>query len=347
MAARSQSSNGKTPSRASDSPVEPGTSNPLDASGTPSPPRRRTGWFSRELDSVRAAWRVVGAAIGPAYPDWRKGIRFAAEWAIFFVFVSFCYLAGPIGALLFVSFLVAVTTTTLWYGLMRHYHEASHQFATKSDRIIEMIEEITRRLDGQVIVHAQAGIDPGVLAIERALDAGDGNLAGSLIEALALARPDDPALAVLTERLAQVRQAAARDLAEELQAARAAGDVDRVLELHAALAPSLEHEARTELDRDLAGWFLDRIQRRLRGGKIQLEVVELASKVADGFAATVAGASLRQSLPMLRRSVGLCPRCAQPYLGVAQACPVCLAAGSPIVPAQPATPISTPSSPDA
>jgi hypothetical protein len=47
------------------------------------------------------------------------------------------------------------------------------------------------------------------------------------------------------------------------------------------------------------------------------------------FCHTVEGASLRASLPTLRRSAGLCPRCAQPYTGLANACPQCLAAPGP------------------
>ena len=53
-------------------------------------------------------------------------------------------------------------------------------------------------------------------------------------------------------------------------------------------------------------------------------MVQLAARFAENFAATVEGASVRASLPTLRRSVGLCPRCAQPYIGVADACPNCL-----------------------
>ena len=53
-------------------------------------------------------------------------------------------------------------------------------------------------------------------------------------------------------------------------------------------------------------------------------MVQLAARFAESFAATVEGASVRASLPTLRRSVGLCPRCAQPYIGVADACPNCL-----------------------
>jgi hypothetical protein len=57
-------------------------------------------------------------------------------------------------------------------------------------------------------------------------------------------------------------------------------------------------------------------------------VAELATRVAERFPRTVVGASLRASLPTLRRSAGLCPRCSAPYKGIADACPKCLAAAA-------------------
>ncbi len=90
----------------------------------------------------------------------------------------------------------------------------------------------------------------------------------------------------------------------------------------------LDQDARAALDPELAKWFLGLIHRRLRTGKIQADVVQLAARFAESFAATVEGASVRASLPTLRRSVGLCPRCAQPYTGVADACPNCLRGGT-------------------
>lgn len=317
MTARSESSNGKSPSTAEIPIVKPGTIDPLGAGGPPIPPKRRAGWFPLGLVSFAAGWGVVGGLL------------------------VFGQMTGPIGALLGVNFVLAMATILLALELAqfaRRQQEESDRSATRDYRMIEMLQVITRRLDGPAVVTAPPGIDPGVLAIERAIDQADWDLAGSLIEALAIARPDDAGLVPLRERLARGREQAARNLGDELQAARAAGDVERVLELHGLLVPSLDHEAKGALDRELAGWFLDRIQRRLHGGKIQREVVELATKVAESFAATTAGASLRQSLPMLRRAVGLCPRCAGPYLGVAQVCPVCLATAAMTAPSPPPTP---------
>ena len=120
---------------------------------------------------------------------------------------------------------------------------------------------------------------------------------------------------------------------------RQVSDPDRVLELHQTLIPLLDAETRVSLDADLSQWLLRLIHHRLRTGKIQTDLVVLAGRIADAFSHTVGGASLRASLPTLRRSAGLCSRCGQPYNGLASACPSCLAQVQP--PAGPTGPPAT------
>jgi predicted amidophosphoribosyltransferase len=119
-------------------------------------------------------------------------------------------------------------------------------------------------------------------------------------------------------------QSSMQDRIAELKAAREVNDPVRVLVLYEEIAPLLEDTDRGSLQSEVAQWFLTAIYRRLRTGKIQVEVVELASRFANTFAGTTEGASVQAALPTLRRSAGLCPRCAQPYTGVAKACPECL-----------------------
>ena len=57
---------------------------------------------------------------------------------------------------------------------------------------------------------------------------------------------------------------------------------------------------------------------------MRADVAELAEAIVEAFPATNEGASLRASLPTLRRSAGLCPRCAEPYAGEDDACAECL-----------------------
>jgi hypothetical protein len=118
------------------------------------------------------------------------------------------------------------------------------------------------------------------------------------------------------------------DWTAELKAAREANDPTRVLEIFQTIAPELEGEPRRVLQTEIAEWFITVIYRRLRTGKIQAEVVELAGRFAESFASTAQGASVRAALPMLRRSAGLCPRCIKPYTGTGQACPECLRSGN-------------------
>jgi hypothetical protein len=136
-----------------------------------------------------------------------------------------------------------------------------------------------------------------------------------------------------TDASAAHRAVSLHDRMAELKAAREVNDPHRVLELYQTIAPALESEPRTALQSEIAEWFLTVIYRRLRTGKIQVEVVELAGQFAEAFAATTQGASVRAALPTMRRSAGLCPICAQPYIGTASACPDCLRGAS--VPAPP------------
>jgi hypothetical protein len=74
------------------------------------------------------------------------------------------------------------------------------------------------------------------------------------------------------------------------------------------------------------------IQKRMWTGTVRADVAELAAKIADHFGHTREGASLRASLPTLRRSAGLCARCGRPYTGIDDACPACLAGPGPAPP---------------
>jgi hypothetical protein len=153
--------------------------------------------------------------------------------------------------------------------------------------------------------------------------------ATDLLAEFSQAHPDDPESARAAADLAQAREEARRDLREKLASTREANDPDRAIELRDLLKPLLPHEELRTLDRDLAKWLMSLIQRRLRTGKVGADVANLAGKVAHSLDDTAEGASLRASLPTLRRAVGLCARCAQPYTGIEDACPNCLGGSIP------------------
>jgi hypothetical protein len=163
-----------------------------------------------------------------------------------------------------------------------------------------------------------------VAEIHHAIRGRNWEEAAALVEAFGLDHPDDPRIAAMQAELSAARDAARADLQASLDAARQVNDPDRVLELHDDLVPLLDFDSRHAFEADLAKWFLRLIHNCLRGGVIQPDVATLAGRVAEVFSHTTEGASLRASLPTLRRSAGLCPRCAQPYTGIADACPDCV-----------------------
>jgi hypothetical protein len=158
----------------------------------------------------------------------------------------------------------------------------------------------------------------------QAIEDGRWDLAERLVKAFARDFPNVAEAATLPQDLAQARQEVVDGLRARVGAARAAGDPDQVIDLRDELTQHLRGEPLKELDRDLIKWLLALIQRRMRTGTVRGDVARLAARMADSFGDTPEGASMRASLPTLRRSAGLCPRCAQPYNGLAEACPTCL-----------------------
>ena len=105
------------------------------------------------------------------------------------------------------------------------------------------------------------------------------------------------------------------DLKARLDAARAAGDAQRVIDFRDELTQHLRGPALQDLDRDVVRWLAGVISKRVRAGTVRADVVALAARVADSFGDTPEGARLRIALPDLRRHAGLCPRCSRPYEG--------------------------------
>lgn len=171
-----------------------------------------------------------------------------------------------------------------------------------------------------------------ITALRQAIAASEWAVAEQHVRDFAVAYPEHPETARLSSELAERRESAAHDLRTRLDAARAANDPDRVLELREGLALLLAGESLHDLDRELSQWFLQVIQKRLRAGGVRPEIPVLAARIADALDATPAGASLRAALPTLRRSAGLCARCGEPYAGIADACPKCLAHATPAPP---------------
>lgn len=165
-------------------------------------------------------------------------------------------------------------------------------------------------------------------AIRRAIDVEAWPQAEERLRDLRRDHPEDAEAAEFAREIDSRRGASAEVLGQQIRAAHAANDPERMLELRDELVGLLEEGPRAELDRQVIGWLMALVQRRLRIAPMPPDVPWLAAAIAERFAATPEGASLRKALPTLRRSAGLCPRCARPYRGIADACPECLLAAA-------------------
>ena len=168
--------------------------------------------------------------------------------------------------------------------------------------------------------------EPGIAAEFRAaVNDGQWDHAAAIVATLAQQPGMEGRGELLGVELSRARERAVARLTDQIEAARQANDAAGALEARDALASVLADDALRAVDRDLIGWLMKLIQRRLRVIPVGSDLAALVGQVADRFGGTPEGASLRAALPTLRRSAGLCPRCAEPYLGVDDACPQCLA----------------------
>ena len=156
----------------------------------------------------------------------------------------------------------------------------------------------------------------------QAIAAGRWGRADKLVGGFVRDRPGPDAARLLAE-LEDARDRTVEALKTRLEAAKAAGDGLLVVEIRDAMTEHLRGDRLADLDRKLVRWLVGEIKRKVRSGPIKPEVATLATRVADSFADTPEGAALRGSIPNLRRSAGLCPRCALPYRGTGDACPRC------------------------
>jgi hypothetical protein len=276
------------------------------------------GWGFVVLGLLFGALELMGGH-ADGLPDQRGWVRAAVEAAI------------KVLAFVLSGWALATLSSLLEAALLQYFFRASpvsERLEIQVAQSLALLERIAIAIEARgapvastpmpTLERAQA-----IAEVVRATRAADWVEAETRLSQLEETFPEDPELPSLRAELGNARDGLVKKSLAQLDAARGVNDPDRVLEIYQGLGPSLDNSQRTSLDQDLAKWFLSLIHRRLRTGKVQPDVVQLAARFAATFAATVEGASVRASLPTLRRSVGLCPRCAQPYTGVAEACPDC------------------------
>jgi len=294
------------------------------------------GWGLTVLGLVAGLLRVVETAAA--------GVSAPAQWAGTLlragVVMTACALAG------WGMYVLSRLAAAVIVEYLEQFSRASDERAAQVARAVGLLENIAQALErgsesGGFGNAAHLRRARSLAEIERATRSGQWGEAETLLREFEREFPGDSKPAELWEDLAAARQDSIQQGLAQLEAARNVSDPDRVLELYQAVAPSLAKEARAPLESDLATWFLTLIHRRLRTGKIQVDVVQLAGRFAETFATTAQGASVRASLSTLRRSAGLCPRCAQPYSGLAEACPQCVGGAKTPLSADAANPEST------
>lgn len=203
--------------------------------------------------------------------------------------------------------------------------------------VLERLEAALERLEAGAVVPSppEDARNEMLAALHEALHQRDWLRVTEHVETLIAVYPDDPEAAAVVAMSHRRREQEAVSLKEQLAASRETNDTEAVLALRDQLATLLDPASRHELDQDLVRWLLKIIQRRMRTGTVAVDVAQLAAEVAGRFGGTREGASLRASLPTLRRSAGLCPRCGEPYDGLEDACPRCLpgpSAGVTVIP---------------
>jgi hypothetical protein len=160
--------------------------------------------------------------------------------------------------------------------------------------------------------------------IRSALRAGNLREAEDLISELDAGGFDATALESIRADFARARDARIGDLRSRLDASQLVNDHETALGLEEELSSWLDPATRVQLRADVVRWLIGLLMKRMRSGTVGVDVAFLAARIAGRFGDTAEGASLRASLPTLRRSAGLCARCGAPYTGVEDACPKCL-----------------------
>ncbi len=109
----------------------------------------------------------------------------------------------------------------------------------------------------------------------------------------------------------------------ELASAQQAGRAGRVFDLRDALTRHLRGDALHALDRELALWMLNLVERRVQTGTVDLEVAGWVARALDSFGAMPEAEPLRVALPALRHRAGLCQKCGRPVRGQEPLCSDC------------------------
>ncbi len=145
--------------------------------------------------------------------------------------------------------------------------------------------------------------------------------------ALAIEERDGP-LAGRSATSASTANTSVNSMRSELAAAQAAGRAGRVMELRDVLTQHLRGEPLHSLDRGLAIWMLNLVERRVQAGTVDAELAGWVARALDSFGSMSEAEPLRVALPSLRHRAGLCQKCGRPTRGQEALCADCRAGGA-------------------
>jgi hypothetical protein len=112
-------------------------------------------------------------------------------------------------------------------------------------------------------------------------------------------------------------------LRSDLAKARAAGQAGRVMDLRDALTQHLRGDSLHDLDREIALWMVDLVDRRTREGRADAELAGCVGRALDSLGEMPEAERLRIALQTVRHGAGLCPRCGRPVGIRDTVCPDC------------------------
>lgn len=119
------------------------------------------------------------------------------------------------------------------------------------------------------------------------------------------------------------RRSRVDELTSELKTAKAAEEVDRVLDLRDALTEHLRGDSLHAMDQDLAGWITNLTESRGRSKSVDWEVAGWVARALDSLGDMPETESLRAALPVIRRRAGLCQVCGRAVAGGQAVCGRC------------------------
>jgi hypothetical protein len=117
-------------------------------------------------------------------------------------------------------------------------------------------------------------------------------------------------------------------LRAELDQAKSAGRIARVIDLRDALTQHLRGQSLHALDGEVAGWLQNLVERHVRHGTVDAEVAGGVARAIDSLGDMPEIELLRTALPGLRRRAGLCYKCGRPASGQDATCIDCWRGGS-------------------